>query len=138
MKGDRMKFSNKPVRKMFSLFVAMVLGVLFLSACAPVAGAQGFVELPDDVRVGITSVVLVAVSWLIVRLVTLIPALKFLDQFRTPLAMAVAAELITLIQNAVPDAFGSIAILALKLILAVVALFLIAEKLKAKGYRFAQ
>jgi membrane protein YdbS with pleckstrin-like domain len=138
MKGDRMKFSNKPVKKMFSLFVAMVLGVLFLSACAPVAGAQGFVELPDDVRVGITSVVLVAVSWLIVRLVTLIPALKFLDQFRTPLAMAVAAELITLIQNAVPDAFGSIAILALKLILAVVALFLIAEKLKAKGYRFAQ
>jgi hypothetical protein len=120
----------------FVLLIVAVMLSVFLSACSPANGAvQGFVQLPDDIRVGITALVLVAVSWVFARVITLIPYLKFLDEFREPLAMAIALELINLIQNAVPDAFGVIAILALKLILAVLALYMTFGKLRAQGVK---
>ena len=121
---------------MKKLFPLLVVLVFVLSACAP--AVAGFVELPDDVRVGIGSVVLVAVSWLLARLIVLIPPLAFLDQFRIPLAAAIAFQLVTLIQNAVPDAYGPVSILALKFVLAVLALFLTFDRLRLKGYRLFQ
>lgn len=121
------------MKKFFSLLLIVLLGVFVLSACAPVR--NGFVSLPDDVKTGIGSLVLVAVSWLFARLITLIPWLAFLDEYRVPFAMGIAMALVNYIQNAVPDAFGDIAVLALKLVLAVLALFLTFEKLKQKQYR---
>jgi hypothetical protein len=125
------------MKKKFSLWlVAMVFGVLFLSACSAVAGAaQGVVDLPDTLEANITALVLVGVSWLFVQVVTLLPFLAFLNDFKVPLAMGIATQLIGLIEGAVPDAYGAVAILAIQLILAVVALFLTAEKLKARGVK---
>lgn len=119
--------------KVLRLLVLVLLAVLLLSACS--ASVAGFVQLPDDVRAGIGAVILVVVSWALAKLITLVPFLKFLDEFRVPLASAIAFELVNVIQNAVPDAYGTVAILALKLVLAVLALFLTFEKLQKKGYR---
>lgn len=118
------------------LVVAMTVGLL--SACAPASAQAQFVELPGEVKSGITAVVLVAVSWVFAKLISLVPYLKFLDPFRVPLAMAIAIELIRVVEVAVPDAFGPIAILALQLVLAVLALFGVAEKLKERGIRLFQ
>jgi hypothetical protein len=122
--------------KGFRLFAVLLLGVVLLSACAP--AAAGFVELPEDVRIGIGSVVLVVASWLIARLVLLLPFLRFLEDFRVPLAAAIATQLIDVIQNAVPDAYGEVAVLALKLVLAVLALFLTFDRLRLRGVRAFQ
>ncbi len=120
--------------KKFLLFAAMALSVFLLSACTSAQGlTQGFVELPGDVKSGITAAVLVAVSFLIVRLVTIWKALEFLVPYRIPIAMAISVELIRVIQVATPDAYGTIVILALQLILAVLALFKFFEILGAQG-----
>ena len=118
-----------------NLFVMLgVLMTLVLAACAP--AVQRVVDLPDTLEADITALVLFGVSWVFVQLVTLVPFLKFLDDFKVPLSMAISAQLIGLIETSVPDAYGAVVILALQLILAVVALFLTAEKLKARGVRF--
>lgn len=122
--------------KIWRFLFVLVLLVFLLSACAP-AAAQ-FVELPEDVRVNIGAVVLVAVSWVLARLIALIPWLAFLDDFRVPLAAAIATQLIDLFQNAVPDAYGDVAVLAVKLVLAVLALFLTFSRLKERGFRAFQ
>jgi hypothetical protein len=113
----------------------MVLGVLILSACGPVAGAQGFVQLPDGVRAGIAAVILWAVSWVIVQLITLIPVLKPLDAYKEPIAMLISAALISLIESAVPDAYGAVAVLVIQLILAILALFKIGSILAKRNVR---
>lgn len=115
------------------LFVLAMLICVFLVGCAP--AAQGFVELPGDVKAGITAFLLVVVSWIFARLIVLVPFLKFLEQFREPLALAISVELINLIQNAVPDAFGAVAVLALQLILAVLALYMTFFKLRDMGVK---
>lgn len=116
------------------LFVFLaVLMALVLAACAP--AVQRVVDLPDTLEADIMAVVLFGVSWVFVQLVTLVPFLKFLDDFKVPLSMAISAQLIGLIEANVPDAYGAVVILALQLILAVVALFLTAEKLKARGVK---
>lgn len=121
--------------KKMNLFVMLgVLMTLVLAACAP--AVQRVVDLPDTLEADITALVLFGVSWVFVQLVTLVPFLKFLDDFKVPLSMAISAQLIGLIETSVPDAYGAVVILALQLILAVVALFLTAEKLKARGVRF--
>jgi hypothetical protein len=124
------------MKKMFSRLPTLLLLIVVLTACAPVA--QGFVELPDGVKNGITSVVLVAVSFGLAKLITLIPLFKFLDQYREPVAYAIALALIEAIQAAVPDAYGAVAVLAIQLVLAIQALFGIANTLKQRGYRFFQ
>ena len=125
--------------KKIGLFVLMALSVFVLSACGLAAGAQSqFVQLPDTLKVDITALVVVAVSWLFARLIALAPPLRFLNEFRLPLAMAIASQLIGLVETATPDAYGNVVILALQLVLAVVSLFLVANQLKAKGYRALQ
>ena len=122
--------------KISKWFLFLAVGMIFLSGCTTAnSAAQTVVALPDDVKIGIMSVILVAVSWIFARLIALVPPLKFLDQFREPLAMAISIELINLIQAGVPDAFGAIAVLALKLVLAVLALFLTASKLREQGVK---
>ena len=121
------------MKKFLNLFVLALFAVFALSACAPTIA--GFVQLPEDVRAGIGAVVLVAVSWALAKLISLWKPLAFLEEFRVPLASAIAFALVDAIQNAVPDAYGSVAILALQLVLAVLALFLTFERFRQKGYR---
>lgn len=123
------------MKRLFGLLAVLLLGAFVLSACAPQGLQATFVQLPPTLKADITALVIFLVSWLFLKLVELVPALKFLEEFRVPLAMALAAQLIGLIEVSVPDAYGSVAILAIQLILAVVALFLGAEKLKARGIR---
>lgn len=118
---------------MKKLLVLVLLLVLLLTACAP-AVAQ-FVDLPDEVEGGITAVVVWAVSWLFVQLITLVPFLKFLDEFKMPLALALSAQLIALIENAVPDAFGGVAIAGIVLVLTILALFGVGEVLRKRNVR---
>ncbi len=116
--------------------VVLVFLMLFLTACAP--AAQGFVELPERVSTGIVAVVLVGVSFVFAKLIAMVPFLKFLENFREPLGLAIAWQLIGFIQNIVPDAYGAVAIIALQLILAVLALFTAAQKLRemrVRGFR---
>lgn len=97
---------------------------------------QSFVELPADAKAGITGVVLFAVSWLFVQLFMLLPFLKnILDGFQTPLAMAISAALIGLIQNSTPDALGNVVVLAVQLVLALLALFGIGEELRKRNVK---
>ena len=124
---------------MFKKLLPLFLLVLVLTACAPAQSATAqFVELPSDVKSGLTALVVFAVAWVFAKLIALVPFLKFLEQFREPLSLAIAAELIGLIQNAVPDAYGEVAVLALQLALAILALFLTFVKLKERGVKAFQ
>jgi hypothetical protein len=96
---------------------------------------QGFVELPDELKIVITSLILAAVSFVFAKLIALVPFLAFLEQFRQPVAMAVAAALIGWFQNIVPDAYAAVAILGLQLVLAVLALFKVGDVLKERGVK---
>jgi len=96
---------------------------------------QGFVALPDDVKVGIVAVVVWLVSWVFAQLIALVPFLKFLEEFKEPLALAISAALIGALENAIPDAFGTIAVIGIQLVLALLALFGVGGVLKQRGYR---
>jgi hypothetical protein len=115
------------------LFPAL-LAMLILSACAP--AVAGFVELPDPVRVQITGLVVLAVSWAFAWLIAKVPFLKFLEGYKEPLALALAAELIVVLQNALPSAFPEISLLAVQLVLAVLAAWRLFKIFGVKGYRF--
>jgi hypothetical protein len=99
---------------------------------------QMFVAFPDDVKIGIAAVVLWAVSFFFVKLIALIPFLKFLEEFRQPLTLAATAALVGWLENIVPDAFSTVAILGVQLVLALLAVFGVGETLKKRGYRAFQ
>lgn len=119
------------MKKIVTLIV-LVLGVFVLAACSN----QGAVDIPGEVEANILGVVLLAVSWVLAKLIALWAPLRFLEEFRVPLAMAIGSQLIGFIETATPDAYGAVVILVIQLILAILALFLTAEKLRARGYRF--
>ena len=96
---------------------------------------MSFVALPDDLKVGITALVLWAISWAFVQLITLVPFLKFLDDFKQPLALAISAALIGAFEDAVPDQYGNVAIIGVQLVLAIIAMFQVNKTLGARGYR---
>jgi hypothetical protein len=122
------------MKKLFPFVILLVL--VFLVGCAPVAGAvQTVVDLPDTVEASITALILFVLSWALAQLIVLVPFLAFLENFKTPLALAISSQLIGLIENAVPDAYGAAAILAIQLLLALVALFLSAETLRVRGVK---
>ena len=97
---------------------------------------EGFVALPDDVKIGIAAVILWLVSFVFSQLIALVPFLKFLEEFREPLALAIAAALIGWLENALPTGLDNIAILAIQLVLAVLAAFGVSAVFKKRGYRF--
>jgi len=105
------------------------------SAAPNNALVQTFVDLDDNVELGITGVVVWLVSWFVAQLIFMLPFLKFLEDFKQPLALALAAQLIAFIEHSVPDAFGGIAVAGVVLLLAVLAYFKIGEALTARGVR---
>jgi len=96
---------------------------------------ESFVALPDPVKVGITAVVLWGVSFFFAKLIALVPFLKFLEEFREPLALAIAASFIGWLENALPTGLDNVAVLAIQLLLAVLAAFGVGNALKARGVR---
>jgi hypothetical protein len=96
---------------------------------------ETFVSLPDPIKVSITAVIVWLVSWGITQLVTLVPFLKFLEDFKQPLALAIAAALIGALEAAVPDAYAGVAVAAIQLVLVILALFGVGTALKERGAR---
>ena len=94
---------------------------------------SGFVALPDSVKVGITAIVLWLVSIVITNLILLVPFLVFLEDFKQPLSLALAAALIAVIEKAIPDAYARVAVIAIQLVLAILAMFGIGAVLAAHG-----
>lgn len=120
------------MKRIFSVLLMLFVGVFLLSACA----AQGFVQLPEDVTSGISMVVALAVSWVFARLILLIPFLKFLEPYRTPLTLAVSAEVIVLIQNAIPTGYDDVAATGFRFLLAIFAVvFGVLKYLQIKQFR---
>jgi hypothetical protein len=77
---------------------------------------ETFVALPDDLKLAIAGVVLWAVAQFFRWLVAQFPWLDFLQGYAEPLAYALSAILIAALENAIHDAYSSIGILALRLI----------------------
>ena len=96
---------------------------------------EGFVALPDEVKVGIISAVLWLVSVVFAYLITLAPFFRFLEDFKQPIALAIAAALIGALENAIPDSLGAAAVIGIQLVLALLALFGVGTVLKKRGYR---
>ncbi len=117
-------------KKFLLMFVLMFLLAFALTACV----AQGFVSLPDDVVKGINLVILAAVSYAIAYIVVLVPFLSFLEQFRLPLAGAIAVQLIDVLQVAIPDQYGTFAIYVLRAILSLVVVVRVAVLFRRSGY----
>lgn len=97
---------------------------------------EGFVALPEDVKIGIAAVVLWLVSFVFAKLIALVPFLKFLEEFREPLALAIAAAAIGWLENALPTGMDNVAILAVQLVLAVLAALGVSAVFKKRGYGF--
>ena len=96
---------------------------------------ETFVALPDPVKISMTGVIVWIVSWLFAQLITMVPWLSFLEQFKEPLALSIAAALIGWLENAVPDAYGGIAVAGIQLLLVILAFFGVGNGLKARGVR---
>lgn len=118
-------------------FIApIVIGLAILLLPATQAGVGlGFVDLPQSVETGITAVVVFVVGWVFTKVVLLLPFLEYFKQYEMQVALTLSAYFISLIENAVPDAFGGVAISGIVFVLAILALFGIGEKLwgSAKG-----
>lgn len=106
-----------------------------LAACSP-APVEGFVQLPDPVRYQITALVVAAVGFVVAKLVLMLPFLRFLEEFRDPIALGLAVELIALLENALPSAYPEVSLLAVQLVLAVLAALRAGELLRRRGVRF--
>ena len=92
-----------------------------------------FVSLPEPIKAAVTALVLTLASLLFANLIVLAPFLAFLAPYVTPLASAIAMALIAAFEKAVPDAYASVAIAAVQLLLALVAVFTGISTLAAHG-----
>ena len=124
--------------KAFILPVVIALlgfGVLWGPAQGAVAQA---VTLPDAVQQNIQIIALVAVSWVLARVVSLIPFFAFLESYRVPLASAIGLAVINWVQAATPDAWSAVVVQALQLIFLLLGMFFGMARLKEQGYRAFQ
>ena len=103
--------------------------ILSLAACT----AQGFVSLPDDVVLGINAIAVLLFGYGIAYVIALVPFLSFLKDFQVPLAAAISAQVIQLLQVSIPDQFGAVAIHALRALLALIAIYTAAKQLNRQG-----
>lgn len=94
---------------------------------------NGFVELPDPVKAGITAVVVWLLATLFTNLILLVPFLAFLVPFQLPIALALAAALIGWLERIIPDAWGTVAVLAIQVVLALLAMIGVGQALAAQG-----
>lgn len=95
--------------------------------------SNGFVELPDPVKLGIEAVVVWLLAALFTNLILLVPFLAFLVPFQIPIAMALAAALIGWLEQIIPDAWGTVAVYAIQFVLALLAMIGVGQTLVAQG-----
>ena len=85
-----------------------------------------FVALPDPIKAGIVSVVAFGVGVLFVwgaGVPVLAPIIAFLAQYQLAIVGALGVALVKLIENALPDQYPEISVLAVKIILLVLAAY---------------
>jgi hypothetical protein len=95
---------------------------------------QKFVDLPDAQELGIAAVIAFVVGVLFQNLAELVPFFAFLVQYASVVAGAISLAVIKWLENALPDKYPEISILAIKLLLAVFAAFEFAAKLVVSGF----
>ena len=94
---------------------------------------KNFVELPDDVKAGITAVALFLAAKAFAFVLGLFPILSPLEPFIAPITLAFVAMFVDKLQSWIPDAFGPAAVMAVKLILYLLAAFGIGTQLAVMG-----
>jgi hypothetical protein len=109
--------------------IAVVLfAVLILSACAPVS--QGFVALPDSLKLAIEALAVLAVSAVVQFAIAKLQFLAFLLPYAREWGLALSALVIPWLENLLPGgAFAYASILAVQFVLAVIAGVLAMQKL---------
>lgn len=120
------------------LFPVLFAFAFFLSACGPTGLFAPVIALPEPLKLSITGLFVWLVAFLFAKLITLVPFLKFLEPYKTPIAMAAAAAVIGWIELNTPDAYGAAVVAAIQLILVILALFGVGEALKQRGVKFFQ
>ena len=125
------------VGKAFAPVVVLLFaGFLVVANVRPDAPAvAGFVELPSDLQLQVTGLVVALVAFCFAKLIEYIPVLAFLEEFREPFSLALATQLLAALQNALPSAYPEISILVVQLILAVLAAVKFLDLLKKRGVR---
>lgn len=130
--------SNRfPIKFYTGPLLSVVLAGLALFTYAGTTTAQ-VISIPMDVKDGVTAAVIWGVSWVFLQLITLVPWLSFLDQFKIPLATSIAAEIISLLEVNVPGQFEGVTVAAIVLVLALLALLETVKSLSrmdAPGFR---
>lgn len=116
------------MNKIFNGWNLLAIGVIIIAASAlaiqePGAGLMGAIDLPVEAEAGITAAVVWLVSLAVTQLILAVPFLAFLEKYKEPLALGIAAELISQIEGLVPAEFGEVAVAAITLLLAILALF---------------
>ena len=124
------------------LLVSMVIGVLFLSACAPAQGfAQKVVELPSPIQLFILTAATFVVGFIVTKLAELWPVLgKLLGPYVDEVSMAVAGAIVLEIQNllnAIPPEWEGVANAALALVVAILGAYGFLLGARKAAYMFA-
>lgn len=101
---------------------------------------ETFVQLPDETRLTVLSVVVSLVSWVLVWLAAKIPVLTLVvERYGLELARVIAAAVLELVENALPSAYPDPSVLAVQLLLAILAVYGVGAKVfrdrGVKGFR---
>ena len=113
------------MKKFLFVPVVMILGVLLLSACAPVAGAiaNGFVALPDNLKGLIDGLFIAAFALLFDWAIGRLPWLEFLRRYQQEWALGASIAFVTWLQNLLPTGYEDVSIKGVAFVLALIAVF---------------
>ena len=92
---------------------------------------QGFVALPADVQLAITSLVGVVVAIAIQWIIKQFPFLSFLAAYAQEWGLLLGAVVVDALQNALPTGFEDVSIKAILFVLALIGMFV--KFLKNRG-----
>lgn len=105
------------MKKIFPLLFVLIL----LSACSP-APVQGFVALPDEMKLVIDGLLILAVSAVIQFAIVKVPFLAFLAGYAREWGLLLSAIFTPWLENLLPGgAFAEASLLGVQFVLAVIA-----------------
>ncbi len=108
-----------------------ILIALLLTACAP--AVQGFVDLPPEQELAITSIVIAVVALALDWLIGRFPWLEFFRQYREVWSLAVATLVIKYIENALPTGSDPLSIPLVQMVIAALVYLLGRMIMKRRG-----
>lgn len=82
---------------------------------------ETFVELPAEQKIAITALIVGLVATAAQFIIARVPWLGFLQRYAQEWGLLLAAGALSWFQNAIPDAFGAVAIAGVQLVLAIFA-----------------